>query len=270
MTSGSSGVKLNALKKIGAFDGTGDIERWIDRLELALEIDEVPTASHARVLSYHLEGDACDTWKGLSWKEKEDADAIKAELRSVFGLQKMAAWTQATAPVVLAPGESVDVAFQDLKRLVTTASTGTDTVSQVAACLLVQRLPTSIREQVLLTCGKTMDPSQVLSSAKQLMAASSDNCLTTSRYSATALVNHGHFSSKDGQAELQRRKASQLRRTRCGGCERFGHLQAQCRVRCFRCSEVGHVARKCSARSQATSASVPAVPGNGVTGQSQE
>ena len=154
MTTGSGGVKLNAVKKILPFDGTGDIERWIDRLELSLKIDGVPKTSYAEILSYHLEGDAYDTWKGLSVTDREDADAIKAELRSVYGLEKMAAWTQATAPVILTHGESVDVAFQDLKRLVTTASTGTtgtDTVSQVAACLLVQRLPSNVREQVLLT-----------------------------------------------------------------------------------------------------------------------
>ena len=119
-----------------------------------MKIDGIPKDRHADVLSLNLEGDAYDTWKGLSAADKEDADAIKAELCSVFGLQKMAAWNKATAPVVLAHNSAVDVAFQELKRLVTTVSTGTDTVSSIAACLLVQRLHPNVRDQVglLMTC----------------------------------------------------------------------------------------------------------------------
>ena len=31
---------MKALKKVEPFDGSGDVERWIDRIEMAIEIDE--------------------------------------------------------------------------------------------------------------------------------------------------------------------------------------------------------------------------------------
>ena len=55
------GAKLHALKHVGNFDGSTDVERWLDRVELALEIDQIPDSQHANILALHKEGVAHDT-----------------------------------------------------------------------------------------------------------------------------------------------------------------------------------------------------------------
>jgi hypothetical protein len=88
-------TKLNALKRVGTFNGESDVERWLDKMELALRIDAIAEDQHTDVLSLHLEGAAYDTWKGLSAANKADTAAIKTELRSVFGLERIDAWSMA-------------------------------------------------------------------------------------------------------------------------------------------------------------------------------
>ena len=77
----AANVKLHALKHVGNYDGSTDVERWLDRVELALEIDQVPASRHASVLALHLEGAAHDTWKGLPEERRRDVGAIEEELR---------------------------------------------------------------------------------------------------------------------------------------------------------------------------------------------
>lgn len=232
-------VKLNALKRVGRFSGGTDVERWIDRMELALRVDEIPDARHADVFALNLEGPAFDTWKGLSADKKTDVAAIKAELRVVFGLQRMEAWALATAPCQIAPGDTVDVAYEELRKLVGIASAGDDPVSRVAACLLMGRLPTAVRDRVLLQCGKEMEPSAVVECAKQLMTSVSP--------AASALV-----ATADKTASANKRSA--------------GRARQPGQRRCFNCAQLGHVARECTGEARVSSA----VPGNGSTGQPQE
>lgn len=228
-------AKLNALRSVGNFDGSSDIERWIDRMEMAMGIDGIEDSKHAVVLSFHLEGAAFDTWKGLSEDGRKDAAVIKAELRSVFGLGRMEAWNLATASGTISPGDTVDVAFEGLKKLVGKAVAGDDPVGRVAACLLIARLSPQVREQVLLQCGKDMVPAAVVACAKQLISATS----TTRGLSAAA--------SRSTPNNAARRHGQQDKST----------------VRCFQCQKLGHYKHECK--------EVPpthaAVSGNGRTGQ---
>ena len=237
---GAADVKLHALKRVGSFAGDTDVERWIDKMELALRIDGIPTSRHADVISLHLEGAAYDTWKGLSAEKRMDAEAIKAELRTVFGLQRMDAWALATSQGSLAPGDTVDVAFEELRKLVGIAIAGDDTVGQVAACLLTSRLPPHVQEQVLLQCGKDLAPAAVVACAKQLMTV---NAHPARAFSAMA--------NKKGPP-------SGLRPDQCKGRPKWSETR-----RCFNCHQPGHIARDCTAATPAHSA----VPGNGGAGQ---
>jgi hypothetical protein len=71
-------TKLNALKRVGNFCGDTDVERWLDKMEVALRIDRIETEQHADVLVLHLEGAAYDAWKGLFSADQADAAKIKA------------------------------------------------------------------------------------------------------------------------------------------------------------------------------------------------
>lgn len=217
----AAAVKLNALKRVGNYSGDTDVERWVDRIELALRIDNVPTDRHADVIALHLEGAAYDTWKGLATERKSDAAAIKAELRTVFGLQRMDAWALAVSPSSLAPGDTVDVAFEELRKLVGIAAAGDNPVDRVAACLLTARLPPHVREQVLLQCGTEMSPTAVVACAKQLMAISSPSA------QALSLTAGVQVQQKVKADDDQRKNRSPFV---CYRCLKPGHFSRDCRT----------------------------------------
>ena len=137
-------VKLHALKHVGMFASEMDMERWIDCIELAMWIDGVPESKHADVLSLYLEGPAYNSWKRLAMDKKQDAAAIKAELRMVFGLQCMEAWSLVSASRNIGLGETVDILFEELKKLVGIATEGGDVVGQIVTCLLIEHLPADV------------------------------------------------------------------------------------------------------------------------------
>ena len=73
----------------------------------------------------------------------------------------------------LAPGDTVDVAFEELRKLVGRAAEGDDAIGRMAACLLTMRLPLHVPEQVLHKCGKDLVLAEVVACAKQLMVVCS-------------------------------------------------------------------------------------------------
>ena len=143
-------AKLHALRHVSDFDGSADVERWLDRMELALRIDRIPADQHADVLALHLEGAAHDTWKGLPPEKQADVEAVRNEMRAVFGLQRMDAWNRLTTLGTVVSGDPVDVAFVETRNLVNIAAAGPDSLGRVAACFLTARLPPRVRDQVLL------------------------------------------------------------------------------------------------------------------------
>jgi hypothetical protein len=222
-------VKLHALRRVGNFSGDEDVEQWIDRIEMALRIDSIPTDKHADVISLHLEQAAYQTWKGMPDEKKIDAAAIKAELRAVYGLQRITAWVAASSRDPLEPGDTVDVAFENIKRLVGIAAAGGDTVGRISACILIDRLPAAIKGQVLLQCGKELEPSAVVSCTKQLMANS---------------VSSGPaFSAVIRQSPATRRPTIKNNQQQASVyTARDEHR------RCFSCHQVGHLFRDCTSR----------------------
>jgi hypothetical protein len=227
-------TKLHALKSVGNFDGSpgSDVERWIDRMEMALRIEDIEENRHAVVFSFHLEGAAFDTWKGMSADGQADANAIKVALRTVFGLQRMEAWNLAANTGLIAPGETVDVAYENIKKLVNIAATGNDPIGRVASCILTARLPLHVQEQVLLQCGKDMVPAAVVACAKQLMSANSS---TARGFSAVAKVRKNRVQQNWANPDRSE-------------------------IQCFQCKQLGHYKRDCPSNT-------PAVSGNGRTGQ---
>ena len=72
----AASVKLQALKRVGVFYGDSDVERWLDKVEVAMRIDGIPAEKHADVLALNLEGPAHDCWKRLPAESRTDASAI--------------------------------------------------------------------------------------------------------------------------------------------------------------------------------------------------
>ena len=117
-----AGQEMKALKKVGNFTGTEDVERWIDRFELAIEIDGLDIGEknkEAQVLSMLLDGAAYDTWKNMPEPARKDAAKIKSVLRATFGLRLLDAWREALSTKIHM-GDSVDVMAENIRKLVVT------------------------------------------------------------------------------------------------------------------------------------------------------
>ena len=242
-------MKLNALKHVGNFAGETDIEQWLDRMELAIRIDGIPVENHADILALHLQGAAYDTWKGLSTASRQDAAAIKAELRKVFGMQRMEAWNRVVTLGRLAPCDTVDVAFEEVKKLVGIAAEGEDPIGRIAACIFATRLSPPVRDQVLLQCGVDMKPTAVVACAKQLRSVASDS--PTIGLSAAASLPKTTDSATESRSDEPDSRRLTARKKGKG------------QSKCFRCDQRGHFARDCTAAMPAHHA----VSGNGQAGQ---
>ena len=84
---------------------------------------------------------------------------FKAALRAVFGLRRTDAWKRAVARGPLAPGETVDVVFEELK-LMGIAIWEDNPIDRAVTCFLLAKCPTQVRDQVLLQCGRDVTPQQ--------------------------------------------------------------------------------------------------------------
>ena len=51
---------MSAFKKLEVFDGTGDVERFIDKFEFAVTIDDLDDEKEASRLAMHVDGPAFD------------------------------------------------------------------------------------------------------------------------------------------------------------------------------------------------------------------
>ena len=96
-----------------------NLEQWFDRFEEAIDvIHEAETQAEkdemmAKLMPIFLEDQAYGTWKLLTSVEKKDLAAVKAALRRVFGVSKLAAW-QKLKTLRFLPGDSVDLLANDI------------------------------------------------------------------------------------------------------------------------------------------------------------
>ena len=142
---------MKAMKKIENFSGDVDVERWIDRFELAVKIDDLKKRE-AQVLSMHLSGAAYDTWKNLRSDQKEDATEIKTALRNAYGLRRSDAWHSALSTKAVM-GESLDVVGEKIRKLVRVASSGAnDSMSYISGLILLDSLPRDSLSGIKLFC----------------------------------------------------------------------------------------------------------------------
>ena len=144
---------MKAMKKISNFSGEEDVERWIDKFEVAVRIDGKED-KETDLLAMYLEGPAYDTWKGLTPAEKSDAKAIKDSLRDVFGLRRREAWRLALERKIKL-GENIAVAAEEIMKNVSIACEG-DPLQLAAGLMLFIALPEDVQIQAVLQRGNNL------------------------------------------------------------------------------------------------------------------
>ena len=158
---------MSAFKKLEAFDGTGDVERFIDRFEFAATVDDIEDDKAASYLAMHLHGAAFDMWKGLPDGDKHNAFVIKEALRTTYGVRKSAAW-RAMTTYRIGAGQQLDAACKQLHKWAKIVTSGTDPASALATVAFVEALPTHIAQKVRVLCGQSATRLQVVTAQRML------------------------------------------------------------------------------------------------------
>lgn len=233
---------MAAFKKLESFDGTGDVERFIDRFEFAVTVDGLAEGKIASYLAMHLSGPAFDVWKGMDEGAKKDAKKMKEVLRKTYGIRRSAAWRTMTT-FRISNGQQLDSVCEELHKLAKIVTSGKDPASSLAAVAFVEALPGQIAERVRVLCGQSATKEEVVEAAKDIWDTS---CLDVA-----AVVNPSHRRGPaDGGLNGGSRRdpsggTSKDETRRCYGCGAVGHLRRNCSAVCAKCGSKRHSERFC-------------------------
>ena len=158
---------MSSLKKLEMFDGTGDVERFIDRFEFAAEMDDVEDEKVASYLVMHLSGMAYNVWKGMKDSDKRDEDEIKKVLCTTYGIWKPVAWWAMTTYCIHI-GQQLDSACEELYKWAKIVTASENPASTLAAVVFVEALPVHIAQKVCVLCGQSATREQVVTAAKDI------------------------------------------------------------------------------------------------------
>ena len=235
-------MKLTDVVKRFSGEPDQDVEQWLNRFDVAIELIEKPADDKAKsglkaqLAPLLLDEPAYSTWQQLEASEKKDFKNIEDALRRVFGKSITSAWQEVKA-VRLFPGEPVDVLVTRIQRLLSIVAEGASVPEQMTSVFLIDALPARVAEQVRLQHGEHMTLKSVSSCAKALLSS------TDSSTEITAGAARAHHA---GSPTVPKEPP------RCYGCGRSGHVKRNCRILCYGCQERGHMQRNC-----------PLVTGNG-------
>lgn len=222
-----------------------DVELWLDRLHVAVEITSSAKDNAAKkkeiadIMPLFLEGRAYSTWKQLSETDRKDLAIVEGALRRVFGRTRISAW-QELKSMRYNTGDAIDVVADRIQSLLKTIA-GVEPAEEIVSLFVIDALPSHIADQVRLHHGEKLPLGPILSCIKGLVSATTDSVVAVG---------------------AQGRKENSSATVRCFRCGRRGHVASNCQTECFRCGQRGHIQRNCDASSVGRREPTVRNPGN--------
>ena len=164
-----------------------------------------------------------------------------------LGLRRVDAWRRALAKGLYL-GESVDVVADEIKKLVTISRRDLDPIEGISGLILLNALPSTVRDQVTMRLGEQTSFSNVLTAAKRVWPSSSARRSTCAGFAGSNEIEGNRMSCHDQLSNLKRswptqRQGSAIEQMptgskvirnvdrpapRCYGCNRLGHFKRNC------------------------------------------
>lgn len=206
---------MKLFKSLGKFNGSGNVDQWLNKFDVAMEIDEINEKRHNYLIML-LDGPAFDVWQEMPEEKKKDVKKIKEELQRVFGTSRLSAW-RLVKERQISNSENLEVASQEIRRNLRIAAAGADIPDALIAIMILDALPTSIREDVKVKLDNDFNSQDVIK-------------VTQAYWSNDKIETIAVVKSND---------------KKCFSCGRYGHDKKTCTTKCYNCNEIGHISRNC-------------------------
>ena len=233
---------MAAFKKLESFDGTEDVEWFIDRFEFAVTVDELPNSKKASYLAMHLTGKAFDVWKGMTESDQKDVSKVKEVLRKTYGIRRSAAW-RAMIGYRIGVGEHLNSACEELHKWAKIVTSGKDPASALAAVAFVEALPDHVAQRVRVLCGQSATKEEVVEAAKDIWDGTELEVTASVNQLAERRADSVQHQAAQSSSSLNGAVGREVRR--CYGCGIPGHLRRTCTAVCGRCGGRRHTERFC-------------------------
>ena len=244
---------MNTLKLtdlIEKYNGSSDIEEWLDRFLLVMKLRNVSIKDYADFMALMLEGPALNVYRQLADSKKSKYEDIMVALRRAFGLTKFEAYEKFINRK-LHSGEAPDTFMASLNGYLRGMNMEEEDSVQLLICQFVKGLPDSVSPLVKAFVADMETTQQVVDCAKSVLA----NQKETHSVLGAAVVNRDNYSV--GKKNVDNTKSFSMENVTCFSCGKKGHMQRECGNRkferkslfCYRCEKSGHIARFCRAKS---------------------
>jgi len=240
---------------VGQFDGQGNIEQFLGRIQVATEMFGEKTTVGA--MPFVLEDRAFSVFAAMSQAGRQNLLAVTSRLREVFGLDPIEATIKLKNERYI-PGEPVDVLMNRIRQQIRSMKLGNEAAEERLVQLqFIASLPSELQVVCRMKIGTgsitVEDLLALVSSAVKTQGSCAMAEQSATNDAATlSVVNHCPSSSGLAAQPTPRSQRSAAGPTaQCTHCGRIGHFIKDCRMKrgtCFNCGKPGHFARQCTER----------------------